>query len=121
MHGIVKKNIGMDIFLPGAHINMVGRDLGKFLHDPLGTDPHKLGRYSGTNKHLCHLAQLPHKLLCTGVHRLGAVKFRVAEIGVDAVDPGAYLAPALFFVDGHRGIKFMFFIGQPDGIAGAFH
>jgi len=103
------------------HVDMILRDLREFLPDALGADAHIFGGHGGADVHLGHLAQPPHKIVGALIHRLGAVEFRVAEIGIDHVGAGAQLAPALFFVDGQGRVEFVFFIGQPHGVAGAFH
>ena len=82
MPGIIKKNIHMNFIFSCAHINMVGRNFRKFLHNPLGADTHKLRRNSCADINLGHLTQLLHKFLCTLVNRLRAVKLGVAEVGV---------------------------------------
>ena len=54
---------------------MVRRDLGEFLHDPLGPDAHKLRVHGGGDEHLGHFCQLADEFFGTLDHRLGAEEF----------------------------------------------
>ena len=121
VHSVVKEDVHVQLVLAGAHINMVGGDLGEFLHDPLGANTHKLGRYGGGDKDLGHLAQLANKLFCALDHRLGTEKLGVAEVFKNHVGTGAQLAPAVHLIDGQGRIKLIFLIGQLDGIGDALH
>ena len=39
----------------------------------------------------------------------------------DKIGTGVQLSPAILFVDGHGRIKFIFFIGQTNGVGSTFH
>ena len=121
MQSIIEENIRVDIFLVCTHINMIGRNFRKFLQNALGPNAHKLGRHCGADKHLRHPAQLADKFLCALIDRLSTVKLRIIEERIDGIRPGALLAPSFLFIDRHRRIKLILFIGQRNGIRGAFH
>ena len=117
---VIKEDVHIDLVLPGAHIHMVGRDLREFLHDPLGPDAHKFRVHGGGDEHLSHLCQLAHEFLGALNYRLGAEKLLGKELK-DHICTGAQLAPVIHLVDGQRGVKFILFVGQLDGVGDTFH
>ena len=121
VHAVVKEDVHVQLVLTGAHINMIGRDLGELLQNALGADAHKLGRHGGGDKDLGHLGEFAYKLLGTLDHRLGAEELGVAEVFKNHVGTGAQLAPAVHLIDGQGRIKLIFLIGQLDGIGDALH
>ena len=118
---VYAKNIGVDIVLPRAHIDVIRRDLRELLQNSLKADGHKLGPDRCGDKHLGDLRKLPDELLRPLDHRLGTEKFRIFEEFKDHVRPGTQFAPPVLFVNGHGGIKIVFFICQADGVGSAFH
>ena len=121
MHSVVKQNVGVDIILARAHIDMVFGDLRELLHNSLSADAHKLGRNCGANEDLGHPAQLANELLCALINRLCTVKLGVVEVGVDAVYSRSDLAPSVLLVERHWRIEFVLFVCKADGVARAFH
>ena len=121
MHTVVKQDIHIDLILTGAHIDMVLGDLREFFHNALGPNAHKLRIHRSGNKYLGHFGQLTHKFLCAFDHRLAAEKLRVLEKFKDHIRPGAQSAPSIHLVNGQRGVKFIFLIGQPNGVRNALH
>ena len=98
MHCVVKQNIHVDFVLAGAHVDMVGRDFGKFFHDTLCTDAHKLWRDCRGNENLRHFRQLFHKLLRARIYRLCAIELRIGEKLVNNIRAFAQLSPARYLV-----------------------
>ena len=121
VHAIVEEDVHVQLILPGAHVNVLGRDLGEFLHDALGTDAHVFRGNGGGDEDVGHLRQLPHEFLRALDDGLGAVEFGIVEEFEDHIGPGAQLTPAVHLVDGKGRIKLIFLICEPDGIGDAFH
>ena len=118
---IIKKNIGVNVVLSGAHVNMVCGNLREFFHDALCADTHKLGRHGRAHKNLHHLAQLADEFLCAFVDRLIAVKIRFTEKRKNSIRTGTQFTPFFLFINGHRGVELMLLVGQRNGIGGALH